>query len=345
MSKIVSAVIGSGCGHQGAPAQRPCGRGSDRPGRRPHRARDLAARPRRRAPPRPPRAARSPAGPAPGQALAGDDASRRQQKHGERRARPSETAWPYDTGSRVRRRAKIAAPWPVLRFARDAAHLRDRRHRLRRQGGRPRASCARLPRPLPRPAGLRARPQGLRVHRPRARRRAAAGRARRERGGLRAPSCTWSASSASSAARGVTFERLHTRATRNMLAARARGRHQALRADERARHAARRPLRAITGRSGQAEEAVRASDLDWTIFRPVHHLRARRRVHLRAGDAWSAGSPVVPVLGDGRYRLQPIAVEQVAEGFVRALRTPEQRRPDVRGGRPRRPTPSWRSST
>jgi NADH dehydrogenase len=28
---------------------------------------------------------------------------------------------------------------------------------------------------------------------------------------------------------------------------------------------------------------------------------------------------VVPVLGDGRYRLQPIAVEQVAEGFVRAL--------------------------
>jgi len=31
--------------------------------------------------------------------------------------------------------------------------------------------------------------------------------------------------------------------------------------------------------------------------------------------------PVVPVLGDGRYRLQPIAVEQVAEGFARCLRT------------------------
>jgi NADH dehydrogenase len=31
--------------------------------------------------------------------------------------------------------------------------------------------------------------------------------------------------------------------------------------------------------------------------------------------------PVVPVLGDGNYRLQPIAVEQVAEGFVQALRT------------------------
>jgi NADH dehydrogenase len=33
--------------------------------------------------------------------------------------------------------------------------------------------------------------------------------------------------------------------------------------------------------------------------------------------------PVMPVLGDGRYRLQPIPVEQVAKGFVRALRAPE----------------------
>ena len=32
--------------------------------------------------------------------------------------------------------------------------------------------------------------------------------------------------------------------------------------------------------------------------------------------------PVVPVLGDGRYRLQPVAVEQVAEGFARALDRP-----------------------
>jgi NADH dehydrogenase len=31
--------------------------------------------------------------------------------------------------------------------------------------------------------------------------------------------------------------------------------------------------------------------------------------------------PVMPVLGDGRYRLQPIPVEQVAEGFARALHT------------------------
>jgi nucleoside-diphosphate-sugar epimerase len=33
-------------------------------------------------------------------------------------------------------------------------------------------------------------------------------------------------------------------------------------------------------------------------------------------------APLVPVLGTGRYRLQPIPVEQVAEGFARVLRAP-----------------------
>ena len=33
--------------------------------------------------------------------------------------------------------------------------------------------------------------------------------------------------------------------------------------------------------------------------------------------------PVVPVLGDGRYRMSPVAVEQVAASFCRALELPE----------------------
>ena len=33
--------------------------------------------------------------------------------------------------------------------------------------------------------------------------------------------------------------------------------------------------------------------------------------------------PIVPVLGGGRQQLQPVAVEQVAEGFARALAAPE----------------------
>jgi NADH dehydrogenase len=121
-------------------------------------------------------------------------------------------------------------------------------------------------------------------------------------------------------ARGVTFERLHTEATRNMLAvARAAG-------IKRYAH-----MSALGTRPGararyhrtkwEAEEAVRASNLDWTIFRPS--------IIFGRGDAFVSTLaravqrlPVMPVLGDGRYRLQPVPVEQVAEGFARALRAP-----------------------
>jgi NADH dehydrogenase len=120
--------------------------------------------------------------------------------------------------------------------------------------------------------------------------------------------------------RGITFERLHTQATRDMLAlARAAGvkryvQMSALgtRPDARSRY---------HRTKWEAEEAVRASDLDWTILRPS--------IIFGRGDAFVSmlgrmvkRLPVMPVLGDGRYRLQPIPVEQVAEGFARILRAP-----------------------
>ena len=121
-------------------------------------------------------------------------------------------------------------------------------------------------------------------------------------------------------ARGVTFERLHTEATRNMLAvARAAGitryaQMSALGTGPGARARYQPP-------EWEAEEAVRASNLDWTIFRPS--------IIFGRGDAFVSTLaravqrlPVMPVLGDGRYRLQPVPVEQVAEGFARALRAP-----------------------
>jgi uncharacterized protein YbjT (DUF2867 family) len=75
----------------------------------------------------------------------------------------------------------------------------------------------------------------------------------------------------------------------------------------------------------QAEEAVRESALAHAIFRPS----------IIAGPGNSAigimvnmirFSPVVPVIGDGRYEMQPVWIGDVAEAFARALE-----RPDLRG--------------
>ena len=120
--------------------------------------------------------------------------------------------------------------------------------------------------------------------------------------------------------RGVTFERLHTQATRNVLAlARTAGVKRYLqmsalgtRADARSRY---------HRTKWEAEEAVRASGLDWTIFRPSI-IFGRGDEFVSALGRAIKRLPIMPVLGDGRYRLQPIPVEQVADGFACALRAP-----------------------
>jgi uncharacterized protein YbjT (DUF2867 family) len=117
--------------------------------------------------------------------------------------------------------------------------------------------------------------------------------------------------------RGVSFERLHVQATANMLAVA----HEA---------GVKRYIQmsAVGTRPGatsryhqtkwQAEEVVRASALDWTIIRPSliygpgdEFISVLARMMRRL--------PAMPVLGDGQYRVQPVAVEHVAEGFARAL--------------------------
>jgi uncharacterized protein YbjT (DUF2867 family) len=119
-------------------------------------------------------------------------------------------------------------------------------------------------------------------------------------------------------ARGITFDRLHTQATANMLAvAREAGVKRYVQ------------MSAVGTRSGaasryhqtkwQAEEIVRASVLDWTIIRPsLIYGQGDEFVSVLA--RMIRRLPAAPVLGDGQYRVQPVAVEHVAEGFVRALR-------------------------
>jgi NADH dehydrogenase len=71
----------------------------------------------------------------------------------------------------------------------------------------------------------------------------------------------------------------------------------------------------------RAEEAVRASGLDWTIFRPS--------IIFGPGDGFITtlarvvrSFPVTPIAGDGTSRFQPVAVEDVAACFVRAVDNP-----------------------
>ena len=71
----------------------------------------------------------------------------------------------------------------------------------------------------------------------------------------------------------------------------------------------------------QAEQAVKGSGLAWTIFRPS--------VQFGPGDGFITvlaklvrTAPIIPVVGDGRSKFQPVAVQEVCEVVVRALDDP-----------------------
>lgn len=120
--------------------------------------------------------------------------------------------------------------------------------------------------------------------------------------------------------RGITFEKLHITATRNMLAAAAGSgisRYLQMSALGTRPHA----VSAYHQTKWRAEELVRASALQWTIFRPsliygphdafINMLATQLRL-----------APAMPVIGSGSYRLQPIHADDVARCFTRALELP-----------------------
>jgi len=122
-------------------------------------------------------------------------------------------------------------------------------------------------------------------------------------------------------ARDITFPRLHVEATRNMLAAaKENGISRYLQ------------MSALGSRPGAvsgyhrskyaAEELVAASGLDYTIFRPSLIFGPEDAfVNMLAGFIRSFS--VVPVIGDGKYRLQPIAADDVARCFALSLEKAE----------------------
>jgi uncharacterized protein YbjT (DUF2867 family) len=117
-----------------------------------------------------------------------------------------------------------------------------------------------------------------------------------------------------------TFERIHTQGTINVLeAATATGVRRYVHMSA---LGVRPGARARYHRSKwAAEEAVRASPIPWTIFRPsIIYGRGDQFVNMLAGLI--RRYPVVPVIGSGQQRLQPVPVEHVAEAFARAVELP-----------------------
>ena len=117
--------------------------------------------------------------------------------------------------------------------------------------------------------------------------------------------------------RGITFAELHTESTRNMVqAATAQGVSRFLHMS--ANGARADAVSAYHQTKWAAEEALRHSTLEWTIFRPSLIFGPQDQfVNLLAQLIRML--PLVPVMGDGKYRLQPVSVGDVAAGFVRAL--------------------------
>lgn len=77
-----------------------------------------------------------------------------------------------------------------------------------------------------------------------------------------------------------------------------------------------------------AEEIVRQSGLDWTIFRPsIVYGPGDEFVNLFAKLARRL--PVLPVMGTGQGTLQPVSVETVASCFVKAITEPKAIRQTV----------------
>jgi uncharacterized protein YbjT (DUF2867 family) len=73
-----------------------------------------------------------------------------------------------------------------------------------------------------------------------------------------------------------------------------------------------------------AEEIVRKSGLDWTIFRPsIIHGPEGEFMRLMKRFMCGLVPPVIPYFGSGTAKLQPVSVKDVAYCFVESIMKPE----------------------
>jgi NADH dehydrogenase len=122
-------------------------------------------------------------------------------------------------------------------------------------------------------------------------------------------------------ARGITFERLHVQATANMLAA---TRKAGIRRYLQMSALGTRPeaVSRYHQTKFRAEELVRSSGLDFTILRPSL-IYGPKDAFITMLASQLRLAPIMPVIGSGTYRLQPIHADDVARCFALALEMPE----------------------
>lgn len=121
--------------------------------------------------------------------------------------------------------------------------------------------------------------------------------------------------------RGITFDKLHTQSTANILrAAEAQGVQRYIQMSANGTRE-----NAETGyhrTKWEAEQLVRQSKLDWTILQPSL-VFGPRDMFVNMLAQLIKTLPIVPVMGNGKYQLQPVYVEDVARSFIMALDKPE----------------------
>ncbi|MCF6156454.1 MAG: complex I NDUFA9 subunit family protein [Candidatus Brocadia sp.] len=117
--------------------------------------------------------------------------------------------------------------------------------------------------------------------------------------------------------KGITFERLHYEGTANLVRA---AREQGVRRFIQMSALGARPdgKTQYQQTKFRAEEFARNSGLDYTIFRPsIIFGPGDKFVNLFAGMLKT--QQFVPVIGNGRYKMQPVAVENVSMGFIKSI--------------------------
>jgi len=119
---------------------------------------------------------------------------------------------------------------------------------------------------------------------------------------------------------GITFDKLHTDATKNVLwACREAGIKRFIHMS--ALGANKSSSACYHRTKAEAEEAVQQSDLDWTIMRPSMIFGKDGEFYRMVRRMIKVG--IVPLIGDGSTPMAPITISTACEAFSRTLEKPE----------------------